>query len=77
MSFRDCIVTDRLILRHFDEGDVEDVFALMSDDYICKWIGTRPFTSVAQAASFRPLVWLGTDLRLVIGFLRSTVDWVI
>jgi len=52
MSFRDCIVTERLILRRFDEGDEEDVLALMSDDYICKWIGFRPFTSLDQTREF-------------------------
>ncbi len=52
MSFKDCIVTERLILRRFDEGDAEEVFALLSDDYICKWMGVRPFKSLAQTRAF-------------------------
>lgn len=52
MSFRDCIVTERLILRRFDEGDAEEVFALLSDDYICKWFGVSPFKSLAQTRAF-------------------------
>ena len=52
MSFRDCIVTDRLILRRFDEGDAEDVFALMRDDYIAERAGFRPFKSLGQTQKF-------------------------
>ena len=40
MILTDCILTERLVLRPFVEGDEYDVFALMSDDYICKMAGT-------------------------------------
>lgn len=50
--FTDCIVTDRLILRHFVEEDVDDVFALMSDDYICRMAGIPPFKTPERARWF-------------------------
>lgn len=52
MSFTDCIVTDRLILRRFVEEDVEDVFALMRDDYTAKKAGFPPFKSLGQTEAF-------------------------
>lgn len=52
MTFNDCIVTERLILRHFAEGDSEDVFALMSDGYIAEWAGFKPFESLTQTEEF-------------------------
>ena len=52
MRFHDCIVTDRLILRSFDESDVEDVFNLMRDEYIAERAGFRPFKTMEQAQGF-------------------------
>ena len=52
MIFNGCIVTDRLILRPFDKGDLKDVFALLSDEYIAERAGFRPFKSIEQAWGF-------------------------
>ena len=52
MGNKDCIVTDRLILRRFVAGDEEDVLALMSDDYICRMAGIHPFKSLGEARRF-------------------------
>ncbi len=50
--FEDYIKTERLVLRPFEDGDAEDVLALMSDDYICRNAGIRPFKSLAEAKVF-------------------------
>ena len=47
-----CIETERLVLRPFKDGDAEDVLALMSDDYICKKAGIRPFKTLDEAKDF-------------------------
>ena len=47
MILTDCILTERLVLRPFVEGDEYDVFALMSDDYICKMAGIMPFATAS------------------------------
>ena len=52
MTYSDCIVTDRLILRRFVEEDLEDVFALMSDSYIAEKAGFKPFKSLESVQSF-------------------------
>lgn len=52
MIIKDCIVTDRLILRRFVGGDEEDVLALMSDDYICRMAGIPPLKTVDEARRF-------------------------
>ena len=52
MILTDCILTERLVLRPFVEGDEYDVFALMSDDYICKMAGIKPFETIEEAESF-------------------------
>ena len=52
MILRNCILTERLVLRPFVEGDEYDVFALMSDDYICKMAGIKPFETIEEAESF-------------------------
>ena len=52
MIIKDCIVTDRLILRRFVAGDEEDVLALMSDDYICKMTGSKPYKTIDEAKRF-------------------------
>lgn len=49
MIEKDCIVTDRLILRRFVGGDEEDVLALMGDDYICRMAGIHPFKTIEEA----------------------------
>jgi ribosomal-protein-alanine N-acetyltransferase len=48
----DQITTDRLILRRFKEEDLNDVFALMSDDYICKMAGIPIFKTLERAKRF-------------------------
>ena len=58
MVFSDCIVTERLILRPFVDEDKDDVFALMSDDYICKMAGIKPYKTVLvyiKQGYFKPL----------------------
>lgn len=55
MVFSDCIVTERLILRPFVDEDKDDVFALMSDDYICKMAGIKPYKTVEEAENFTRL----------------------
>lgn len=52
MIVKDCIVTDRLILRRFVGGDEEDVLALMGDDYTGRMAGFRPFRTVGEAKRF-------------------------
>lgn len=52
MTFTDCIVTDRLILRRFVEEDVKDVFALMRDDFVARKAGFAPFKSLHQTEVF-------------------------
>ena len=52
MIIKDCIVTDRLILRRFVGGDEEDVLALMGDDYICRMAGIPPLKTVGEARRF-------------------------
>ena len=52
MIIKDCILTDRLILRSFVCGDEEDVLALMSDDYICRMAGIRPFKTIGEVKKF-------------------------
>ena len=52
MILSNCILTERLILRPFVDGDEEEVFALMSDDYICKMAGIKPYETVEEAESF-------------------------
>ena len=47
-----CILTERLILRDFVDGDAEDILALMSDDYICRMIGIHPFKNIRDAEQF-------------------------
>ena len=49
---RNCILTERLALRSFVDGDEEDVLALMSDDYICRMAGIKPFKSIDEAKAF-------------------------
>ena len=48
----DSIKTERLVLRPFVDGDVEDVLALMSDDYICRMAGIKPFKTIDEAKTF-------------------------
>ena len=55
---RNCILTERLVLRWFVDGDEEDVLALMSDDYICKMAGIRPFKTIDEVKEFMA-DWLG------------------
>ena len=52
MIAKNCIVTDRLILRRFVAGDEADVLALMGDDYICRMAGVRPFKSLREAENY-------------------------
>ena len=52
MIFSDCIVTERLILRRFAEGEEQDIFALMSDPYICEMAGIKTFKSIDSAREF-------------------------
>ena len=47
-----CILTERLILRRFVDEDAEDLFALMSDDYICRMAGIPPFKTFADVERF-------------------------
>lgn len=46
------ILTERLVLPPFKDVDAEDVLALMSDDYICRMAGIRPFKSIDEAKAF-------------------------
>lgn len=55
---RNCILTERLVLRSFVDGDEEDVLALMSDDYICKMAGIKPFKAIGEVKEFMDN-WLG------------------
>ena len=48
----DSILTERLVLRPFEDGDAEDVLALMSDDYICRMAGIKPFKTLDEAKAF-------------------------
>ena len=48
----DSILTERLVLRPFRDGDAEDVLALMSDDYICRMAGIKPFKTIDEAKDF-------------------------
>ena len=48
----DSIKTERLVLRPFEDGDAEDVLALMSDDYICRMAGIKPFKTIDEAKAF-------------------------
>ena len=48
----DCILTERLVLRPFEDGDANDVLALMSDDYICRMAGIKPFKTIDEAKAF-------------------------
>ncbi|QSX31812.1 MULTISPECIES: GNAT family N-acetyltransferase [Shewanella] len=41
--------TDRLVLRHFNEGDIEALFQMNSIPEILTYIPTEPFTDRAQA----------------------------
>ncbi|ABL99639.1 GNAT family N-acetyltransferase [Shewanella amazonensis] len=41
--------TDRLILRHFNEGDIEALFLMNSIPEILTYIPIEPFTDMAQA----------------------------
>ena len=49
---RNCFLTERLVLRPFVDGDEEDVLALMSDDYICRMAGIKPFKTLDEARRF-------------------------
>ena len=48
----DSIKTERLVLRPFRDGDAEDVLAPMSDDYICRMAGIKPFKTIDEAKAF-------------------------
>ena len=48
----DCIETERLILRTLEDEDIYDVFALMSDDYICRMAGMPVMKTLERAQSF-------------------------
>ena len=48
----DSIKTERLVLRPFEDGDAADVLALMSDDYICRMAGIKPFKTIDEAKAF-------------------------
>ena len=51
-------MTERLVLRPFEDGDAEDVLALMSDDYICRMAGIKPFKTIEEAKEFMDN-WVG------------------
>ena len=79
MIVKDCIVTDRLILRRFVGGDEEDVLALMSDDYICRMAGFHPFKTVGETKKFMD-IWAGEAYAItersddrVIGIVQTPI----
>ena len=77
----DFILTERLVLRRFKEDDVEDVFAQMSDDYICRMAGIPTFKTPERAWDFM-YDWWGNAYAIterggddkVIGIIQLPVD---
>ena len=78
----DYIATERLVLRRFKEDDVEDVFALMSDDYICRWAGIPTFKTLERTWRFM-WDWWGNAYAIterggddkVIGIIQIPIDY--
>lgn len=52
MIVPNCIVTDRLILRHFVEGDENDILSIMSDVETARKAGFKPMKDITEAESF-------------------------
>ena len=78
---RNCILTERLVLRPFEDGDAEDVLALMSDDYICRMAGIKPFKTIDETKVFMDN-WDGDILAMtekgcdkVIGIIQMPCFW--
>lgn len=78
---RNCILTERLVLRPFVDGDEEDVLALMSDDYICRMAGIKPFKTLAEARRFmdnwsdEAYAITERDSDTVIGIIQTPCYW--
>lgn len=77
----DCILTERLVLRPFKEGDAKEVLALMSDDYICRMAGIKPFKTIDEARAFMAY-WDGEIFAMtekggdkVIGIIQTPFLW--
>ncbi len=78
----DYIATERLVLRRFKEDDVEDVFALMSDDYICRMAGIPTFKTLERTWRFM-WDWWGNAYAIterggddkVIGIIQIPIDY--
>lgn len=81
MNNSDCIVTERLVLRRFAEGDEQAVFALMSDPYICEMAGIKTFESLDMTRKFMQawrhgayaITERGSDT--VIGVIQVVCNW--
>jgi ribosomal-protein-alanine N-acetyltransferase len=79
--------TDRLRLRPFEDGDADDLFALMSDAHVLRYWDSSPWTDPARAQAFiercrtmrddesgiRPAVELAGNGRFI-GWVTFT-DW--
>ncbi|MBR6417047.1 MAG: GNAT family N-acetyltransferase [Bacteroidales bacterium] len=77
----DCIETERLVLRPFKEGDAKEVLALMSDAYICRMAGIKPFKTIDEAKVFMAY-WDGEIFAMtekggdkVIGIIQTPCLW--
>ena len=81
MNVSNCILTDRLILRPFVNGDEEDLLALMSDEDTARKAGFKPMTTISDAASFmrswRRECYAITerDSDSVIGVIQTPIGW--
>ena len=45
-------ITERLVLREFDQGDAQDLYFLNSDLDVLKYTGDKPFKSIQEARDF-------------------------
>ena len=81
MILNDSILTQRLILRHFVDGDAEDVFALMSDDYTARMAGMPVFKTIGRVERFMN-AWQDDAFAItercsdkVIGIVQTFPQW--
>jgi RimJ/RimL family protein N-acetyltransferase len=62
--------TSRLILRPFNDSDVDDLFALQSNAYVLRYWNTPPWTERARAEKFistcQQMAEEGTGIRLAV-----------
>ena len=52
------ITSERLVIRRFNHDDVEDLFALLSDDHITRWLGCKTLKSIAETEAFLESAWI-------------------